>query len=440
MQFSVSNFRCFRKLQTLNFAASSYDKSLPENCVETNLPGLAGKRWVKGIVLYGANASGKTTVLTALSALTNLVTNSAKTTDPKEPINSIEPFAICEKGPQTPTGFAISFVTEGTRYEYRVAATREQIWHESLRAFPNKVEQLWFSRDWDASAGGYKWSPDRPTGFERDSKLESYTLSNVLFLSKGVASNRSELEPIFRWFKDQLVFLDLGAESMMSAEFTLEQLAKKTSLSEGIVKLLHHADLGVTAARAIERKPPEGFEKFVESLPPEVRERFGKERWIQPELTHRGGAVEIPLPWDSESAGTKRFFSLAGPWLDILSNGYTVCIAELETSMHPLMVRELLRLVFSSNENTDGAQILFTTHSPLLLDATLMRRDQIWFTDKDDNGEAHLYPLTDYSPREGESLVRGYLAGRYGAVPFVPAGLLGTLGTHQAIRSSSPSK
>ena len=155
---------------------------------------------------------------------------------------------------------------------------------------------------------------------------------------------------------------------------------------------------------------------------------------LEPQFTHRGpNAAEIPLPWASESAGTQRFFSLAGPWLDILSKGSTVCIDELETSMHPLMVRELLRLFFSANENPKGAQILFTTHNPLLLDATLLRRDQVWFTDKEENGETHLYPLTDYSPRKGESLVRGYLSGRYGAVPFVPTGLMGSFSSHETL-------
>ena len=168
-----------------------------------------------------------------------------------------------------------------------------------------------------------------------------------------------------------------------------------------------------------------------------ARERILKDRWLKPELTHRGsGATELPLPWESESAGTHRFFGLAGPWLDILSKGYTVCVDELETSMHPLMVRELLRLFFSATENPNGAQILFTTHNPLLLDATLLRRDQVWFTDKDANGEAHLYPLTDYQPRKGESLVRGYLSGRYGAVPFVPAGLLGSFQAHEIARQT----
>jgi hypothetical protein len=435
LQFSVSNFRAFRELQTLNFAASSHDKSLPENCIATDLPGLAGKRWVKGVALYGANASGKTTIIEALEALADMVKTSAGTTDPKEPIAQIEPFALPPVQPEAPTAFALAFAAEGLRYEYRVAATRERVWHESLRAFPKTKEQLWFNREWNAQSGSYVWSPERPSGFSRDAQLEGYTLGNVLFLSKAVANNRAELEPVFRWFKEGLKFLDLGMRRGIGARFTLKKLQEQSPLHDRIVQLLRHADLGVTDARAVDRRPPDDeLEKILASMPSDLRERVLKERWLRPELMHRGcGVPALPLPWDSESAGTHRLFGLAGPWLDILSDGYKVCVDELETSMHPLMVRELLRLIFSDKENPKGAQILFTTHNPLLLDPTLLRRDQIWFTDKDDDAAAHLYPLTDYQPRKGESLVRGYMSGRYGAVPFVPEGLLGSFRAHETV-------
>jgi hypothetical protein len=439
LQFSVSNYRCFRKLQTLNMAASSQDKSLPDNCIVTDLPGLPGKKWVKGVALYGANASGKTTVLTALEALAKMVRNSARMTDPKEPIPQIEPFGLAPGEPESPTAFAVAFVADGIRYEYRVAATQERIWHESLRAFPKVKEQLWFSRDWNAESSGYAWSPERPTGFERDTQLEGYTLSNVLFLSKAVASNRTELEPVFRWFMSRLVFLNLGGRPDPTPTFELRWLQNQTEVLERIVGLLRHADLGVTGARLIDQRPSdEVFERTSKTVAEVVKDKemlafVLKDMWLKPELTHRGsGATEMPLPWESESDGTRRFFELALAWLDILRKGYTVCLDELESSMHPLIARELLRLFFSAKENPHGAQILFTTHNPLLLDATLMRRDQVWFTEKDANGEAHLYPLTDYQPRKGESLVRGYLSGRYGAVPFIPEGLLGTFQGHES--------
>ncbi len=439
LQFSVSNYRCFGKLQTLNLMASNQDKSLPDNCIIRDLPGLAGKRWIKGVALYGPNASGKTTMLEALEALAEMVKTSANMTDPKDPIPQIEPFALAPGQPESPTAFAVAFVAEGIRYEYRVAATCERIWHESLRAFPKAKEQLWFSRDWNAKSGSYAWSPERPTDFDRDRQLEDYTLSNMLFLSKAMANNRTELEPVFRWFKERLKFLDLSEESRFVTLFTLDKIQEQTPLHDRIVELLRYADLGVTGARIIEEPAPkEEMKKMLKNVPPDIQETIlNQRRWIKPELTHRGsGAAELPLPWESESAGTRRLFELAGPWLDIVSNGYTVCVDELEASMHPLIVRELLRLFFSATENQKGAQILFTTHNPLLLDATLLRRDQVWFTDKDADGEAHLYPLTDYSPRKGESLVRGYMSGRYGAVPFVPAGLLGSFQAHETLAKS----
>ena len=444
IQFSVSNFRSFRERQTLNLAASNHDKTLPDNCITTDdLPGLTGKRWVKGVALYGANASGKTTVIEALKALAELVGTSAKTTDPKELIQQIDPFVLCSGQEEVPTAFAVVFVADGIRFEYRVAATRERIWHESLRAFPKAKEQLWFCRDWNSDSGNYAWSPERPSGFRRNTDDERRTLSNVLFLSKAIAEGRSELEPVFRWFKEQLLFLDLSPRGQLGAEITLEQIQKKSPLHDQILRMLRHSDLGVTGVRAVEKyrtqKELDTLEKITTVLPfsPELREKILHNRQFEPELIHRGSnEADLPLPWKNESAGTHRFFGLAGPWLDILSNGHTICIDELEASMHPLMVRELLRLIFSNTENPKGAQIIFTTHNPLLLDPTLLRRDQIWFTDKDTEGAGHLYPLTDYQPRKGESLVRGYLSGRSGAVPFVPDGLLGSFPTRETAASS----
>lgn len=444
LSFSVSNYRCFRGLQTLNLAASNQDKSLPENLITTDVPGLEKKKWVKGVGLYGANASGKSTIIYALKALAQMVENSAKMTDPKEPIPQIVPFALCPDQPEEPTAFAVAFVSDNVRYEYRVAATRERIWHESLRAFPKKVEQLWYSRTWNPKSNSYEWTPETPSGFTRDKQLEGYTLSNMLFLSKAVANARADLEPVFRWFKE-LIFLDLSEGFLTKARtsLTLEMIRdNKDFFGDMIIKLLRYADLGVTNVRILEEPPPsEEVIKKLENIFPPGLHKMMKEPQLMPELSHNAsGSSEVFLPWESESAGTQHLLGVVGWWLMILATGRMVCVDELETSMHPLMVRELLRLFFSEKENPKGAQILFTTHNPLLLDTTLLRRDQIWFTDKDTKGEGHLYPLTDYSPRKGESLVRGYLSGRYGAVPFIPEGLLGSFPAHEIINSSKEEK
>lgn len=431
LQFSVSNFRSLRGLETLDLVASNYDKSLPENLIQENFPGLKGKRWIKAAVLYGANASGKSTVIAAMESLSNWVSQSAKTTDPDEVIPSIEPFALDPNALNEPTAFAVVFVTDGIRYEYRVAATRYLIIHESLRAWPVGKEQIWFERDWNPELGSHDFSPENPKGLPRNRDIEQRTLRNMLYLSKAVAENRKELRPVFRWFVSQIQFLDLGVRSDLSNSFTLQQIdGEDSELRSKIIDVLKHADIGITDARSVNASQPKGLiEKLNESVVQEsqlakIRKLLKNHK--QPELLHRGlGGTELALDWRNESAGTHRLFALIGPWLDILKNGYTVCIDEMETSMHPLMVRELLKLFFCEKENSGGAQVIFTSHNPLFLDPTLLRRDQVWFTDKDDEGVTHLYPLTDFQPRKEESYIRGYMVGRYGAIPFVPRGLLG---------------
>lgn len=435
LQFSVSNYRAFRELQTLNLAASNYDKALPENCITPDLPGQKNRRWLKGAAIYGANASGKSTLIEALDALVRFVRESAKTTDPQTPISQIEPFALDPAAVEEPTAFAVTFVNEGVRYEYRVAATRNLVCHESLRAFPRGKEQVWFVREWSAQSNEHVFSPDSPKGLPRDRAVERRTLPNMLYLSKAIAENRKELEPVFRWLVDRLVFIDLRflLPSVAFYQETLRVLSHEGLPGrDKILRLLRNADLGIREARQIENPVPAEADAFFKAMnehaPEEAKGVFGSHLWrMEPELLHAApGGHLLPLPWVRESTGTHRLFALIGPLMEHLQAGRTLCVDELEASMHPLMVRELLRLFFSDQENPSRAQILFTTHNPLLLDPTLIRRDQVWFTEKDDEGRAHLYPLTDYEPRVGESLVRGYLAGRYGAVPFMPEGLLGT--------------
>lgn len=440
LQFSVSNFRSFRDLQTLNFGASNHDKSLPENTLSPELPGLKGKRWLKCIALYGANASGKSTIIEAMEALSGWVAQSAKTTDPEEPISFIEPYALDAVSSEEPTAFAVIFAVGKVRFEYRVAATKTLVLHESLRAWPSSREQIWFERDWNPVTDSHDFSPENPTGLPRNRDIEQRALKNMLYLSKAIAENRKEVEEPFRWLVSRFQFMDLSTRGNIWRGFTLKQIdGKGDILKSRIMEVLRHADLGVVDAAAIEKEPPSAETmKILQIVAPDAAkdlEKSGSKRpqFMVPQLFHQGtGKSAISLDWERESAGTQRFFALIGPWLDVLEKGYTICIDELETSMHPIMVRELLKLIFSESVNTGGAQVIFTTHNPLFLDGTLLRRDQVWFTDKDDEGISHLYPLTEYQPRQDESLIRGYMAGRYGAVPFVPRGLLGTFASSEA--------
>ena len=119
-----------------------------------------------------------------------------------------------------------------------------------------------------------------------------------------------------------------------------------------------------------------------------------------------------------ESRGTQSLLFLAGPILKILQDGLTLIVDELDNSLHPLLVRRLVELFHSPSFNSKGAQLIFTTHDTSLLDPDILRRDQIWFVEKNKEQASILYPLSDYSPRKNKPFQQGYLMGRYGAIPF----------------------
>ena len=421
IELRVKNFRSFRDEQVFSLVASNYDKELPHNLIPTTIPGLKDTQLVKGAALYGANASGKSNLLLALRTLQLLVRGSADA-KPETPMPA-ETFALAQATVSEPVVFDLTFMAKGVRYEYATAFTKERVVAERLTAFPEGKAQLWYERSWDTDSGAYDWTPDRSAYYQRDAKRVEFTRANALYLSTAVKLNDQQLAPIYAWFTEQLQLFNLAADGGMDGGFTATLLRKELPLGRQVINLLRHADFGVCSARACEK--PWQRNDFPEGMPPEVIEALKKQTRLDVSLAHRAARQStVELPWDTESAGTHRFFCLAGPWLDLLANGHVVCVDELDTSMHPLMVFELLKLMFSVEHNPKGAQILFTTHNPLLLDPTLMRRDQVWFADKKETGESFLYPLTDYKPRKGESLVRGYLSGRYGAVPFIPTGLM----------------
>lgn len=131
-----------------------------------------------------------------------------------------------------------------------------------------------------------------------------------------------------------------------------------------------------------------------------------------------GSNDEVPLDMGDESDGTRKLFEFTGGWLHALNSGATLFVDELDRSLHPHMTRFLVGL-FHSRGNEKNAQLVFTTHDTTLLDTELVRRDQIWFVEKDQERSSRLYSLLEYSPRKDEALERGYLKGRYGAIPFV---------------------
>ncbi len=426
IEFKVSNFRSIREEQTFSLVAGNVDKELTSCVIDRELPGLSGVRFLKGAAIYGANASGKSNVIEAISYVTRFVQWSATKLQPGDPTGA-EPFKLDRESAIKPSTFEITFVAEVDRFVFGFAVTPTRVIEEYLVAYPKGAPQRWYQRTFDVDKNAYSWSKPS-TAFKQDKSLQDKTRENSLFLSVGPQFNHPQLTQVFNWFKNNIHCIHLSADAMLHPGFTADLIVKQ-SHHDRIINLLRSADIGVTDAKIKEQEVT--VEELKQNVPPSILARLEKDgkltasKRVEINLTHKAEGIEpVALDFDEEeSAGTRRFFSLVGPWTDILDNGYTVFVDEIETSLHPILVKELIKLLLCSKNNPKGAQVVFTTHNPVLLDGTLMRRDQIWFTEKSPAGATHLYPLTDYQPRKDEALAKGYLAGRYGAIPFMPEGL-----------------
>ncbi len=427
IEFKVANFRSIREEQTFSLVAGNGDKVLPGCLIETPLPGLAGVKFLKGAAIYGANASGKSNFIDAVRFAANYVQRSATKIQPGDPTGT-RPFKLDPDSSAKPSQFEFTFVSDKVRFVYGFSVTPQRVIEEYLVAYPKGAPQRWYHRTFNSQKGAYEWAKPS-TAFKQDKSLQDKTRENSLLLSVGPQFNHKQLTRVFNWFKTHLRFIQLSVDDPgLHPGFTAE-LIVKDSHRKRILSLLQSADIGVEDAKIQELDI--NFEEIRQNIPPALLARLetsgamksGKRLEIN--LVHKSDGVEgIALDFeDEESAGTRRFFSIIGPWTDILDEGYTVFVDEIETSLHPILVKELLKLLFSAKNNPKGAQVVFATHNPILLDGSFMRRDQIWFAEKSPIGATHLYPLTDYQPRKDEALAKGYLAGRYGAIPFMPDGL-----------------
>jgi len=397
IEFRVANYRSIREEQTLSLVASGADKELPGNCIEEGLIGMKGMSFLRGAAIYGHNASGKSNVFMAIQFLLDFINNSAMGLKPGDP-TGVEPFKLDVDSISKPSKFEITFVADKVRYLFGVSLTRERIVEEYLVAYPKGFPQNWYRRYYIPESGSYAWDKPSPS-FKADDDLKAKVRENTLFLSVGPLFNDPQLTPVYNWFKSSIRLLKLNGEAGLNPNFTAQWLQQGKD-ADKIVSLMKNADLAIVDAKVQEQDVD--FSVLKVSLYHEAKQ-------AQP--------VELNFAHE-ESAGTRRLFALAGPWMDILEHGYFVLIDEIETSLHPILVKELVRMMMNPVINTKGAQIVFTTHSPSLLDTNVLRRDQIWFTEKDSSGATTLYPLTDFQPRKGEAVAKGYLAGRYGAVPF----------------------
>ena len=421
VEFRTKNFRSLRDEQVLSLVASTDKTLLDTHALATGLK--AAPHVLKSAVVYGANASGKSNLVKALQFMRGVVLQSAAL-QPGQTFDRLQPFKLDVASGSQPTAFEVTFVLGGVRYQYGFAMDAQRIVSEQLLVYKAFKPQRWFERRFDAESG--KDVYEFGSGLKGAKNLwEGATRPNALFLSVAVQLNSEALRPVFDWFANRLVIFN--EQTPLSPQFSVHML-KQEAQRKAICAFLQAAD---TSIADIEVATQQAMVHTINvDLATGKREETAGEQAVEEvrfhHVTEHGKAV---FDLADESSGTRNLLFLTGPILDILHKGLTLVVDELDTSLHTLLVQALVRLFHRPEANTGGAQLVFTTHDTSLLDAYgLFRRDQVWFVEKRPDQSSSLYPLLDFSPRKNEALERGYLQGRYGALPLLRNQALGVAG------------
>jgi AAA15 family ATPase/GTPase len=417
IEFRVRNFRSLRDATVLSMVASA-DKTFEKTNVQAarihSLPGI-----LRTAGIYGANAAGKTNIVRAIALMRALVLQSAAL-PPGQPLN-VQPFMLEPSFRDQPTEFEVTFLINGTRYQFGFKITRERVLGEWLIVYKTAQPQSWYNRTYNPELrqDEYKFG----SHFQGQRQVwRASTRPNALFLSVAVQLNSDQLKPIFDWFSNGVSVFEGGGvpafNDIPPMDLTLSAIQKGATEDNPITQFLLASDTGISKI-GIEKKKGIHRSFHFDSATGKLGQSDEEKEILVPQFFHQSpkGSATFELP--DESEGTQRLFLMAGPIFEMLRGGCVLFIDELDRSLHALLVKRLIMMFQDSSEDPSKAQLIFTTHDTSLLGAQLLRRDQIWLVEKDEDQASRLYPLSDFSPRKNEALEKGYLEGRYGGIPVL---------------------
>ena len=401
VNFSIQNFGSIKGKQTLSFEADA-----SEHLENTYVVCAAGKRLLKLALIYGANASGKTTVLKALDFLRDLVVNPK---EKKTDMLDFSPYLFDANTPEQPTELSIAFVHEEVYYEYEVAFTRQSVIREVLYVYdPEKT--LVYERTTDTEGQLTKINFGYPITLDKSAQqvLELNTLWNNTILGGFLKTNISfeELRQVTDWFGSYLKPI-IAPDTKLDTYITNKIDEKKLTKGE-VLEILKKADFNISdiVIRKKEEIVPEDLLIFFKGQV-EIKGRII--------IQHTINDTHYNLPMEQESEGTKRFYGFAGLLALLIKSPTVFPIDELESSLHPDLYTHFL---LSFLQNAKQSQLIATTHNrELLADKDIFRDDVIWFTDKSKDCATDLYSLADFDTSTIKNILNAYKIGKFSGVP-----------------------
>lgn len=418
IEFTVENYRSFYSKKTLVMEA---DKAIKE-CSDSNLFNCNKYTLLRSLALYGANSSGKSNMVSAMHTMTGCVLLSVKLNDNDE--LEYDPFLLLKDNCR-PTMFEVVFLKEGYCYRYGFRYNRARIVNEWLfrKTTPRSNEQMLFVRNEDGICV-------EENNFPEGVGYEEKTNDNRLFLSLCQQLGGEISRQVISWFQSDFNVIS-GLNNQQYRSYSKLFFHKKGSLSADALEFFRKLRLGFNGIQTREEDP-----NIPQDLPSELRPIFQREtqgkKSIELDSVHNVysasgkvvGSVNFSFD-DRESSGTNKLFDLSGPIFETLYAGSVLVVDELDAKKHPLISQYIIELFNSPETNPKNAQLIFTTHDTHLLSQKIIRRDQIWFTEKDSKEQTDLYSLMDIvlpdgtKPRNDANYEKNYIAGRYGAIPYI---------------------
>lgn len=424
LRFRTANHLSIWQAQELSFVASAL-KDTPEHLLSHG-----NQKILPTIGLYGANASGKSNVVDALAFFVDQIVSSQTGRNAGDAIPR-KPFLLAAEAAAAPSDFDCDVVLDGVRYHYGFSVDGQQVLEEWLYAWPGSRRQVWFHRDVSA---------ETPFHFGGSLRGHNKTISDFvrpdsLFLSAAAQHNHEQLSVVYRYFKKR-VSIDTEISGRVNRS-RFESDVVSEQYRQRMINFILSADVGISSIRTQKhenhmletandirnmRVPDDADQKSVRALSAivnmlDVIDEFKVDMPDEIQLGHHSSEGTTYFNFNNESTGTRVLLSLIGPISYTLDSGGLLIIDEIDSSMHPVLAAKLIALFTSVATNPNGGQLLFTTHDTNLLKG--LRRDQVWFTEKNQDGATTLYPLTDFRTRRGDDLARGYLQGRFGAIPVL---------------------
>ena len=407
IEFSVKNFLSFKDKVTLSLEKGNGDENINNVFKKNNI------ELLKTCSIYGANASGKSNLLKAFVSSILMIRNSNIV-----PVgwkwDFIKPFLFDEKTKFEPTEFEYIFIANNIKYRYCFKTTSEKIIDESLEAYYSKKPTIIYTRK---KTNEYKFLI---TDENKLKSIETKNTDNKLFLATATNWNYDKTKDAYLWFMESIDVYD--TLDIISKE-DLKDLSKgEESLKNFTLNLLKESDIIIDDFN-VDYEEKNVDINFNDIYSPS--QKSNKITNVKIETIHefvdKNNKKNIyKLDMKDESSGTKILFSLAPLLKRIFETPKVVIIDELEKSLHPRLVEYLIKIFNNPKINKANSQLIFTTHAINLLNLNLFRRDQIWFVEKNSiNGSTDLYPLDSFSVRKEENIQKGYINGRYGAIPFI---------------------